>query len=132
MPARVPRVIILHKVSSPIATPAAGARGPRAWWLGLAPSWRRALRVLFAIGVIVVLLVGALLARFLSVENAERADDLALIQAEVKGDAAAMLAQLSGCRAIAACVASVRANASNPRLHRTGAVKIIQLESKTA
>jgi hypothetical protein len=119
-------------VSSPIATPAAAVRGPRAWWLGLAPARRRLLRTLFAASVVVVLLVGALLARFLSVENAERADDLALIQAEVKGDAPAMLEQLSGCRQSAACVAEVRANASNPHLRRAGAVKILQLESKTA
>ena len=102
------------------------------WWLGLSPTWRRTLRALLAISVLIVLLVGALLARFLSVENAERADDLALIQAEVKGDAAAMLHQLSGCGANAACVASVRANAGNPHLHRAGAVKILQLESRTA
>jgi hypothetical protein len=119
-------------VSSPIATPEAAARGPRAWWLGLAPSWRRALRALFAASVVVVLLVGALLARFLSVENAERADDLALIQAEVSGNAAAMLDQLSGCRHSASCIASVRANVGDPRLRRAGAVKILQLESKTA
>jgi hypothetical protein len=84
------------------------------------------------VSVVVVLLVGALLARFLSVENAERADDLALVQAEVKGNTTAMLDQLSGCRQSAACVAGVRANASNPRLRRSGAVKILQLESKTA
>jgi hypothetical protein len=119
-------------VSSPIATPAVAARGPRAWWLGLAPTRRRVLRVLFALSIVVVLLVGGVLARFLSVENAERADDLALIEAEIKGDAAAMLHQLSGCRANATCLASVKANASDPRLRRVGAVKILQLESKTA
>jgi hypothetical protein len=119
-------------MSSPIAPPGAAARGPRTWWLGLSPSWRRALRALFALSVVLVLLVGALLARFLSVENAERADDLALIQAEVKGHAAAMLDQLSGCRTNAACVAGVKANVGNPHLRRAGAVKILQLESKTA
>jgi hypothetical protein len=102
------------------------------WWLALAPSRRRALRVLFAASIVVVLLVGALLARFLSVENAERAADLALIQAEVKGNAAAMLEQLSGCRQSAVCVADVRANTTNHHLRRSGAVKILQLESKTA
>jgi len=88
--------------------------------------------VLLAVGVILVLVVSAVLARFLSVENAERADDLALIQAEAKGNAAAMLDQLSGCRESPSCVASVKANVSNPRLRRSGAVKILQLESKTA
>jgi|SRR5271168_4663072 hypothetical protein len=119
-------------MSSPIATPAAGARGPREWWRGLPPRQRRILRALLAVAVIVVLVVGALLARFLSVENAERADDVALVQAEARGDVAGMLEQLSGCRASASCVAAVKADASNPRVRRTGTVKILQLESKTA
>ncbi len=120
-------------MSSPTATPPAAAeRGPRAWWRGLPPGRRRLLRALGAAGAVVVLLVSVVLARFLSVENAERADDLALIQAEARGDAAAMLDQLSGCRASPSCVATVRANASSPRLRRAGAVKILQLESKTA
>jgi hypothetical protein len=81
----------------------------------------------FALAVVIVLAVGALLARFLSVENAERDAALALVQAE-----AGMLAQLSGCRASPSCVASVKADAGDPRVHRTGAVKILQLESPTA
>ncbi len=108
------------------------ARGPRTWWRGLAPRQRGLLRALLAAGVIVVLVVGSVLARFLSAENAERADELALIQAEARGDATGMLARLSGCRASPACVAAVKANVSNPRLRRAGAVKILQLESKTA
>jgi hypothetical protein len=119
-------------MSSPIATSAAAARGPRAWWQGLSPRQRRVLRALLAVGVILVLVVSALLARFLSVENAERADDLALIAAEAKGDAAAMLDQLTGCRQSPSCVAAVNANAGNPHVRRPGAVKIISLESPTA
>lgn len=119
-------------MSSPPASPAAAARGPRAWWVGLAPSQRRILRVLLAAGVILVLVVSAVLARFLSVENAERNDEVLLVQAEVEGDVAAMLDQLSGCRASPSCVATVKANASNPRLRRVGAVKVLQLESPTA
>jgi hypothetical protein len=119
-------------VSSPIATPAAGARGPRAWWLGLAPRQRRILRALGGLAVVLVLVVSAGLARFLSVENAERDDDLALIQAEARGDLAGMLAQLSGCRESRSCLAAARANAGDPRLRRAGAVKILQLESATA
>jgi hypothetical protein len=86
----------------------------------------------FALAVVIVLAVGALLARFLSVENAERDAALALVQAEARGDVAGMLAQLSGCRASPSCVASVKADAGDPRVHRTGAVKILQLESPTA
>ena len=112
-------------------TPAA-ERGPRVWWRSLTPRGRRVLRILFAIGVIVVLVVSAGLARFLSVENAERAKEVALIQAEVDGNTAAMLDQLSGCRESRSCVASVKANASDPRLRRSGGVKILQLEASTA
>ncbi len=77
-------------------------------------------------------MISALLARFLTVENAERNDELALVQAEVKGNLAGMLEQLSGCRVSPSCLATAKANASNPRLRRSGAVKILQLESTTA
>jgi hypothetical protein len=79
-----------------------------------------------------VLLVGALLARFLSVENAERTDVTALLQAQAKGSLAGMLEQLDDCRHSPSCLAAARADASNLRLRRTGAVKILQLESPTA
>ncbi len=78
------------------------------------------------------LLLSAFLARFLSVENTERDADLALIEAQARGDVTGMLDRIAGCRAHPACVASVRANASNPRLRRAGAVKILQLTSSTA
>jgi hypothetical protein len=82
--------------------------------------------------VVLVLIVSVLLARFLSAENAERQDDLALLQAEVRGDLAGMLDELRGCRKSPSCVAAVKADASDPRLRRSGAVKILQLESNTA
>jgi hypothetical protein len=119
-------------MSSPIATPEAAERGPRAWWLGLPPGKRRLLRTLFAVGVILVLIVSVLLARFLSAESVERNDDAALLQAEVGGDLAGMLNKLSGCRSNPSCVAVVKADASNPRLRRHGSVKILRLDSNTA
>lgn len=82
--------------------------------------------------VVLFLGISGLLARFLSTENVERDDDLALVQAEAKGDVASMLAQLSGCRANPSCVAGVKADASNAHVRRSGTVKILQLESKTA
>jgi hypothetical protein len=82
--------------------------------------------------VVVFLAVSALLARFLSTENTERDDVLALIQAQARGDVPGMLAHLSGCRQSPSCVALVRANAANPRLRRAGAVKILSLKSSTA
>ncbi len=87
---------------------------------------------LIALGVVLFLLVSGLLARWLTVENAERDADLALIQAQARGDTAAMLDKLEGCRAKPACVAAVRADVANRRLRRPGAVKILQLESPTA
>jgi hypothetical protein len=81
---------------------------------------------------LIVALVAVGLARWLSVENAERSDDLALVQAEARGDAAAMFAKLSGCRATRACAAAVLADAANPELRRAGAVKILALTSPTA
>ena len=83
-----------------------------------------------AVGVLVFLAVSALLARFLSTENAERDKEATLLQAQARGDVAAMLAQLDGCRERPSCVATVRANAT--RLRRPGAVKILSLKSSTA
>lgn len=82
--------------------------------------------------VLLFLAISGVLARFLTVENAERNDEVALVRAEIRGNLAGMLDQLSGCRESPSCVATAKANASNPRLRRSGAVKILQLESKTA
>jgi hypothetical protein len=82
------------------------------------------------VGVLLFLAISGLLARFLSVENAERDDLVSLLQAEAKGDVPAMLDQLTGCRESAACVAQVRANVA--KLHRPGEVKILTLTSPTA
>jgi len=110
----------------------AGAPGPRAWWRGLSPRARTLLKRALAVAAAIVVLASVVLARFLSVENVERDDILALVEAEARGDATAMLEQISGCRASSACAASVRANAANARLRRGGAVKILALSSPTA
>jgi type II secretory pathway component PulM len=127
-----PTFIIWGRMSSNGAPQAGPAPGPRAWWRGLTPRARRNLRRAGAGAGVLVLLVAIVLARWLSVENDERDADLALVQAEARGDARAMIAQLSGCATNAVCVASVRAVAANPRVRRTGAVKILQLTSATA
>jgi hypothetical protein len=119
-------------MSSPIETPANAARGPRAWWLGLPPGRRRSIRAVLAVGFILVLLVSVVLARFLSVENVERDADLALIEAQAKGDVPGMLAKLPGCRERPSCVVILQRNAANPRLRRAGAIKILSLKSSTA
>ena len=89
-------------------------------------------RLLIAAAVVLFLLVSGLLARYLSTENVERDADLALIQAQARGDVKGMLADLQGCSTHPACVAQVRAYVANPRLRRPGAVKILQLESPTS
>ena len=82
------------------------------------------------LGVLLFLAISGVLARFLSVENVERDDDLAVIEAQARGDVNGMLARLEGCRASPECVARARANASS--LRRAGAVKILSLKSTTA
>jgi hypothetical protein len=79
------------------------------------------------LAVLLFLVVSGLLGRFFAVENVERDDELALIEAEVKGDVSSIVEKLAGCRSSPACVASARANAS--RLRRPGAVKILSLKS---
>ncbi len=111
------------------------AVAPRADADALTPdqaSRRRRRRLLIALGVIVFLAISALIARFLTSDNLEREDDVALIEAEAKGDAASMIEKLSGCRERPSCVALQRKNASDPRLRRAGAVKILSLTSATA
>jgi len=80
--------------------------------------------------VLLFVAVSVLLARFLSTENVERDKEASLLQAQAKGDVQRMLAQLDGCRARPACLATVRANAD--RLRRPGVVKILSLKSSTA
>jgi len=111
--------------------PADGGLAARRPYRRRAPLSRR-VKLLIALGVVLFLVISGLLARFLSTENAERDDDLALIEAEARGDVHGMLLRLSGCSSRPACVAQVQADASDPHLRRTGAVKILQLTSATA
>jgi hypothetical protein len=97
------------------------------WWRQI-PRRRR---VALVSGAAVLLLVlGALLARYLSTENVERDDILAVLQAQARGDAPRELALLDGCRAKPSCAATVRASALG--LERPGAVKILSIKSPTA
>jgi hypothetical protein len=102
------------------------------WTRAEAPRRQAGVRKRLAIltGVVVFLALSALLARFLSVENDERDKDLAVLQAQARGDAAGMLARLSGCSRSVTCVSAVRGDASS--LRRPGAVKILSLKSSTA
>jgi hypothetical protein len=107
------------KGTAPVAAPkgtARRSRGPRF--------------ALIALGLVLFLAISALLARFLSTENVERDDVLAVLQAEAAGNERAMLSQLAGCRDSPSCVASVKANAAT--LRRSGSVKILLLSAATA
>jgi hypothetical protein len=86
--------------------------------------------VMLVLGVVLFLAISGLLARFLTTENLEREDDLALLTAQASGNAKGMLALLSGCERRASCMATVEADAS--RLRRPGQVKILSLTSATA
>ncbi|MHB8234567.1 MAG: hypothetical protein ACYDHT_07930 [Solirubrobacteraceae bacterium] len=92
---------------------------------------RRVKRIaLISLGVLLFLAISVALARFLSVENVERDDEAALLMAQARGDSAAMLARLNGCRESASCRMTVQANAE--RLRRAGEPKILSLKSSTA
>ena len=80
--------------------------------------------------VLVFIAISILLARFLSVENAERSDLEALLQAQARGDVNGMFKRLSSCRLSPACVATVHANAAS--LRRPGEVKILSVKSRTS
>ncbi|HWY18739.1 MAG TPA: hypothetical protein VNY27_08525 [Solirubrobacteraceae bacterium] len=81
-------------------------------------------------GALLLLAMGALLARYLSTENVERDDILAVLQAQARGDAARELELLDGCRTHPTCVATVRASAAS--LRRPGEVKLLSIKSPTA
>jgi len=79
--------------------------------------------------VLVFLAISLVLARWLSTEGEERDKVHQLLQAQARGDAAGMLAQLHGCDD-ATCRATVARNAST--LKRRGSVKIVSYESGTS
>ena len=91
---------------------------------------RRVLSPLAAIGVVLFVAVSLGLARWLTTENTERGEVLALLRAQARGDARAMLGRLPGCDRDARCVATVRRNAG--RLRRGGEVKILAYDSATS
>jgi hypothetical protein len=87
------------------------------------------LAVIIAAAVVFVV-IAALLARWLTVENGERDDITKLLQAQAHGDAAAMFARLDGCESDPRCAGAVRANAS--ALHTDGKLEIVAYDSSTA
>jgi hypothetical protein len=106
------------------------ARRPRDWLREQRKLPRRKLALAGGVGLLLFLAISVLLARYLSTENVERADVLALLKAQAAGDADAMIARLAGCAQRAGCVAQQRRNAA--ALRRAGEVKILTLSSQTA
>ena len=84
--------------------------------------------VVIAIAVLIFAAVSAGVARWLTADNAERDKVTELLQAQARGDAAAMLRELDRCGG--GCAARVRANAQ--RLRRAGKLQIARYDSSTS
>ena len=91
---------------------------------------RRTLIPLVAAGVLLFAAVSLLLARYLNTEGQERGAVFALLRAQARGDAAAMIDRLDGCAADPRCRATATRNAA--RLRRAGEVKILAYDSQTS
>lgn len=92
---------------------------------------RRPARILLlALGVLAFLAISVGLARVLSANGAERSAILALLEAQARGDAPAVVARVEGCAERPACVATARANAR--RLHAPGRVELVRLDASTS
>jgi hypothetical protein len=88
---------------------------------------RLRLLLLILVGLVLFLAVSAVLARVLSVDDAERSAITSLIQAEARGDARTMARQIRDCAQSPSCQQRVAQDAS--KLRRSGAVKILTLSS---
>ena len=91
---------------------------------------RRRRLLLIALGVLLFLVISGVLARWLNVENAERDDILAVLQAQAAGDPQKLISLLSGCRTRPTCVTTQQQNAA--RLRRPGDVKLLLVQSHTS
>jgi len=91
---------------------------------------RRRRIAIVVVSLALFLLIGALLARYLSTENVERHDILLVLQSQARGDPSRELSLMHECHLSPTCAATVRASAR--KLKRPGAVKIISITSPTA
>jgi len=85
-------------------------------------------RLWIALGVVVFLAISFELARWLSLENVERAEIVKLLKLETNGNRSGMLADLHDCTP--SCQADVRFDARH--LKRPGTVQILADQSATA
>lgn len=86
--------------------------------------------LVIAVAIVVFVAISVVLARWLSVENAERDKVTDLLDAQARGNADAMLDQIEGCRERPACVDAVRVNAV--KLKDAGTVDIVAYDSDTS
>ncbi len=91
---------------------------------------RRSYIVAIVAGVALFLVISALLARVFSANSAEQSAITALVQSEARGDANAIVGEVTGCRADAACRQRAATNAA--ALQHAGSVSIIQLQPSTS
>jgi hypothetical protein len=91
---------------------------------------RRVLIPFAVASVLAFVAISALLARYLNTESQERGAVFALLQAQARGDANAMLGRLDGCAADPGCAATAKRNAQ--RLKHPGEVKILAYDSATS
>jgi hypothetical protein len=90
---------------------------------------RRMYLVLIALGIVAFLALSAILARVYSADNAERSALTGLVQAEARGDTAAVIARIEHCRQSPACTA--RAAEVSSALRHSGAVQVLQIQAST-
>jgi hypothetical protein len=90
---------------------------------------RPALLIAAGFGVFVFLALSFLLARGLTGSSAERGKVLDVLEAQARGDAAGVLAQLPDCRAEPTCVQVTEARVA--RLKRPGEVQILNYQPST-
>lgn len=84
---------------------------------------------LISVGVLLFLVISGLLARAFSVSGAEDSALTDLVKAEARGDRAAVISEITGCRTSPACQA--RASAVTSALRRSGGVQIIQINASS-
>jgi len=92
---------------------------------------RRPLRLLLlALGVVAFVAISLGLGRVLTANGAERDAILALVQAQARGDAPAMVARIDGCARQPACVARARLLVTG--LRSSGQVELVRLDASTS
>ena len=92
---------------------------------------RRSARILLvALGLIAFVAISVALARVLNANGAERSAITALLDAQARGDADAVVARIDDCRQRPACVAQATATATG--LRSSGKVEIVRLDASTS